>query len=77
MYKLITEASIIGIVTLLLGKIIMGLIIKKRNKNQKHPKGLTIAFFSTGFILHFLIEFLGFNCWYCDKKCVAGIKKFI
>lgn len=75
MYKVASEGIIIGFITLLLGRIIMGLFIK--NKNKKHPKGLNIAFFSTGFLLHFVIELLGINCWYCDKKCSAGIKKFI
>ncbi len=75
MYKVASEGIIIGFITLLLGRIIMGLLIK--NKNKKHPKGLNIAFFSTGFLLHFIIELLGINCWYCDKKCAANIRKFI
>ena len=76
MYKIISEASIIGIITLLLGKIIMGLLFKKNKNNyHKHPKGLSFAFFSTGFILHFVIELLGLNCWYCDKKCRLNFKK--
>ena len=76
MYKVISEATIIGFITLLLGRIVMGLLIKK-NKNKKHPKGINIAFFSTGFLLHYVIEMLGINCWYCDKKCMAGIRKFM
>lgn len=75
MYKVASEGIIIGFITLLLGRIIMGLLIK--NKNKKHPKGLNIAFFSTGFLLHFIIELIGINCWYCDKKCAANIRKFI
>ena len=75
MYKVASEGIIIGFITLLLGKIIMGLLIK--NKNKKHPTGLNIAFFSTGFLLHFIIELLGINCWYCDKKCATNIRKFI
>ena len=54
MYKVASEGIIIGFITLLLGRIIMGLFIK--NKNKKHPKGLNIAFFSTGFLLHFEIR---------------------
>jgi len=77
MYKVASEAMIIGLITLLLGRITMGLFIKNKNKNNKHPKGLNIAFFSTGFLLHFIIELLGINCWYCDKKCAANIRKFI
>ena len=77
MYKILSEASIIGMITLVLGKIILELLIKKNNKNKKHPHGIYLAFFSTGFLLHFIIEYLGINCWYCDKKCIAGVKKFI
>ena len=77
MYKIVSEASIIGLITLIMGRIIMKLIMKKKNKNQRHPKGLNIAFFSTGFLLHILIEVLGFSCWYCNKKCVSGIRKFL
>ena len=77
MYKILSEASIIGTITLVLGKIILELLIKKNNKDKKHPRGIYLAFFSTGFLLHFIIEYLGINCWYCDKKCIAGIKQFI
>lgn len=73
MYKLLSEAGVIGLITLILGKIIIELIIKK-NKNKKHPRGIYLAFFSTGFLLHFIIEYLGINCWYCDKKCIVRIK---
>ena len=75
MYKIVTEASVIGIIILVLGKMIMGLTVN--NKDKKHPKGISFAFFSTGFLLHFLIEYLGINCWYCDKKCAVKIKRFI
>lgn len=74
MYKVLSEASIIGIITLILGKILLELIIKKNEKNKKHPSGIYLAFFSTGFLLHFVIEYLGINCWYCDKKCSVRLK---
>ena len=78
MIKIISEATIIGLVTLTLGRIIIELAIKEnRNKKLNHPKGINFAFFFTGFFLHFLIEYLGLNCWYCDKKCIAGVKRFI
>ena len=56
MYKVLSEASIIGIITLILGKILLELIIKNNNdKDKKHPRGIYLAFFSTGFLLHFVI----------------------
>lgn len=75
MYKVVTEATVIGLLILVIGKMIMGLTVNKKHK--KHPKGISLAFFCTGFLLHFVIEYLGINCWYCDKKCAVKIKRFI
>lgn len=78
MIKIISEATIIGLITLILGKIIIELSIREsKNKKLNHPKGINFAFFFTGFLLHFLIEYLGLNCWYCNKKCFSGIRQFI
>ena len=78
MYKIISEATIIGIITFILGKMIIDLVLDKKIKNnKKHPKGVHLAFFFTGFLLHFLIEYLGLNCWYCDKKCMVRVKRFL
>lgn len=75
MYKIVTEASISGLIVLIIGKMVMGLTMKKNN-NKNHPKGIELAFFLTGLIIHFIAEYVGLNSWYCDKKCVAGIKRF-
>jgi len=75
MYKIVSEAGIIGIIVLIIGKICLELTIKEKNK--KYPKGINLAFFCTGFFLHFVIEYFGINCWYCDKKCAVQIKRFI
>jgi hypothetical protein len=79
MYKVLSEASIIGIITLILGKILLELIIKNndKDKDKKHPHGIYLAFFSTGFLLHFVIEYLGINCWYCDKKCAVRLRNMV
>tara|TARA_A100001015_G_C14833106_1_gene649376 strand:- start:416 stop:646 length:231 start_codon:yes stop_codon:yes gene_type:complete len=74
MFKIFSEATIIGLVILLIGKIVMGLTISKKNK--KHPKGIDLSFFFTGFLLHFVIEYFGLNCWYCDKKCMTQVSNF-
>ena len=81
MIKIVSEATIIGLITLTLGRIIIELIIKENQSNNKNniikkPRGIYVAFFFTGFLLHFIIEYLGINCWYCDKKCMNGVKNF-
>jgi|SaaInlV_150m_DNA_5_1039734.scaffolds.fasta_scaffold135661_1 hypothetical protein len=78
MIKIVSEATIIGLITLTLGRIIIELIIKENKNNRiKKPKGIYFAFFFTGFLLHFIIEYLGINCWYCDKKCIGGLKNIV
>lgn len=75
MYKVISEATIVGLIVFLIGKMIISFTVNKKNKSL--PKGMNLAFFLTGFILHFAIELLGLNCWYCDKKCASQICNFI
>ena len=66
--KTVSEALIIGIITLIIGKIAFNLTINKKNKdNTEKPYGLDITLFITGFLLHFIIEMIGLNKWYCDK----------
>ena len=65
------NAIIVGIITLIIGTIVFNLTINKKNKDEeKKPFGLGITFFITGFLLHFIIEIIGLNKWYCDKKCM-------
>jgi hypothetical protein len=44
-----------------------------KDEDNKTPYGLDVTFFITGFLLHFIIEIIGLNKWYCDKKCLSGI----
>lgn len=70
MWCTIYESIVIGIITLVIGYIILN-ITKKNEKNEKDNKKsnhVYIVFFMTGFVLHFMFEILGFNKWYCDKK---------
>ena len=64
------EASIVGIITYIIGIIVFNLTINKNNKNKEEPFGLHIAFFATGFFLHFIITLIGLNKYICDKKCI-------
>ena len=67
------EALIVGIITLIIGIIIFNLTINKSNKQKKSPFGLYIAFFSTGVLLHFIIDLIGLNQYICDKECKRQI----
>jgi uncharacterized membrane protein len=71
----IIEASAIGFITFILGIIFIKISEKKEDKvKNKQNFRIYISLFLTGFLLHFIIEILGINKWYCDKKCMVGIK---
>lgn len=55
------EAIIIGIITLIIGKIIFNLTINKNNKRDTEPFGVEISFFATGFFIYIIIELLSFS----------------
>ena len=77
----ISEAICLGIVTLIIGKIIFNFCLKNTKpsdlKKLKPPKGMDIAFFTTGIVLHLLLENCGFNSWYCNKCTREGLKNFM
>jgi len=75
--KTFLEAIIIGVITFIIGKISFNMTLNKKNikddeKYNNFPYGLDFTFFITGFLLHFIIEIIGLNKWYCDKKCISG-----
>lgn len=72
--KLLKEAAIVGITTVVIGTIVgfvMGklfsmnlpAICKKWNKNHI----MEITLFLTGFLLHIICEYTGINKWYCKN----------
>ena len=74
MILLILESVIVGIITLLIGYMGFNLTTNKNNiERNKKPYGITIAFFITGFLIHILLEYIGFNKMYCDKRCRTTI----
>lgn len=81
MLSLVSESIIVGTISLIVGTIIFNMSINKYNKDDKNcskPTGIKFAFFITGVLIHLLLEFGGFNRWYCNKKfCVKtnNIKK--
>ena len=62
------EALIVGIIFYIIGIIIFNLTINKKNQNKEEPFGLHIAFFATGFFLHFIIVLIGLNKYIYDKE---------
>jgi hypothetical protein len=61
MFILISETIIVGIITFVIGTIIFNLSINKSNNDKKQPYGVDLAFFTTGVIIHLIIEFFGLN----------------
>jgi hypothetical protein len=66
------EACVIGLITLIVGKIGFYLTSTERTERdqEKEKTNYNIVFFLIGFVLHFIIEYIGLNKWYCDK-CIA------
>jgi hypothetical protein len=75
--KTFLEAIVIGLITFMIGKIAFNITINKNNIKDDEDKsvlyGIDLTFFVTGFLLHFFIEIIGLNKWYCDKQCIAGV----
>tara|TARA_B100001093_G_scaffold481005_1_gene511376 strand:- start:70 stop:393 length:324 start_codon:yes stop_codon:yes gene_type:complete len=86
-YSLFMESSIIGLMTLIFGKITYDFInnrnpfnkknILKNKKNIDERNKICITLFLVGFIIHVFNEMLGLNCYYCSKQCVQNVSKFI
>ena len=73
MINLIVQAIIVGLITLLIGNIILNLSINKVNKEDIKQYKIKYSFFITGFILHLGLEVFGFNRWYCNKESITKI----
>ena len=82
MEKIIFESIIIGIITSILGSIIIKTLTKVNSieKNDclnsfigKYKKTymLELSLFFTGILIHLLLEYIGLNKWYCEKKCAG------
>lgn len=70
-YCTLYESIIIGFITLIIGTIIFNLTSNEKNKKniEKQKYLINITFFMTGFLLHFIVEIIGLNKWYCNGKC--------
>ena len=80
--NMLFEAFVIGLITLIVGKIGFYLTSpntekeksnyeKEKSNYEKEKSNYDIILFLIGFILHFIIEFVGLNKWYCDK-CIPS-----
>lgn len=77
---LFTEAITIGLLSIIIGIVVMNVIQHFNNikdsdlydsdkmKNNKRNFFFT-TFFVTGILIYLFCEFLGVNDWYCKKKC--------
>lgn len=82
MQQLITESVIVGIITSILGGLILKILsrvnsieshdyIKSFIGKYKKTYIVEISLFLTGMLIHLLLEYIGLNKWYCEKKCVG------
>lgn len=65
MSQLFIEASIVGILNLVIGFIISYISMGDKAKTFNHWTGVLVSFFITGFIIHLVCEITGLNKKYC------------
>lgn len=84
MKQIVLESVVIGIITALIGSIVVRIIISfnriERNQSIDLEKTvdklgqnylLEISLFFTGILIHLILEYIGLNQWYCQKKCAG------
>ena len=89
MKELLINSVIIGLITSLLGSVILRIVITGFNKldnnesldyilnKYKNNYMIEVALFFTGMLIHLLLEYAGFNKWYCNKKCYKDTCKIV
>ena len=83
MNKLLYETICIGLITSLIGSMVIKIIIgfnkveknesinmERTIKNWNKNYLLEISLFFTGILIHLILEYIGLNKWYCEKKCL-------
>lgn len=74
MYKLLIEAIVVGISTVIMGTVVSYLIgslfktdLPPVCKNWNKFYAMEISLFLTGALLHSFLELVGLNKWYCKN----------
>lgn len=70
MSNTIGESLIVGIITMLIGMLTLKFISKEHGSINYE----TSMFFIIGFFIHNITEYIGFNKFYCNKKCRKSLK---
>jgi hypothetical protein len=70
--KLLIEAGVVGILTLIIGKISTQLVVDYgRLYNLDSEYSTEIVFITTGVLIHLFCEFTGINKWYITNGVAA------
>ena len=88
MQTLVFESILIGTITSILGNLMIKMLHKFNSveKNDslklvinsyKDTYIIPIALFFTGILIHVLLEYIGLNKWYCEKKCIKDKCKLV
>ena len=88
METLIFESILIGTITSILGNLVLKILLKfnsvdnndsLENLLNKYRNTYIIqtSLFFTGILIHLLLEYIGLNKWYCEKKCVGEKCKIV
>ena len=88
MKTLVFKSILIGTITSILGSLIIKILIKfnsvEDNNSLEHVLNrykntyiVQIALFFTGILIHLLLEYIGLNQWYCEKKCIKDKCKIV
>ena len=70
--RLLIEAGVVGILTLIIGKISTHIVVDYiRLSNLDTEYSTEIIFITTGFLIHLFCEFTGLNKWYITNGVAA------
>ena len=81
--QLILEATLVGVISVILGSIIARIVTKllpsnvdmvtwkREGWNDKHQMEITL--FVLGFVGHLFCEFVGLNRWYCANGAACKV----
>lgn len=82
MENIIQDSLLYGLITMIIGSIVIRIInwISKDNESIILPtylKSIEIPFFIIGIIIHLIMEYSGFNGWYCSKECIGDVCEMV